>query len=121
MTGTRWEELGLGPAPRKRITLYEPVGCSKCFGTGYRGRVGLYEVLIVDDELRDIIATGGTVLDIQRSARAKGTGSLRDDGVAKVLERGDELPRAPPRHRLTPSSPPRRRRHGPRRHVELPQ
>jgi general secretion pathway protein E len=64
---------------------YGPVGCDECRHTGYRGRMGLYEVLIVDDELRDIIATGGTVLDIQRSARAKGTGSLRDDGVQKVL------------------------------------
>ncbi len=63
-----------------------PVGCSKCFGTGYRGRVGLYEVMVVDDDLRELIATGGTVLEIQRAARAKGVGSLRDDGVRKVLE-----------------------------------
>ena len=82
----RWEELGLGPAPVKRIRVYNPVGCTKCFGTGYRGREGLYEVLVVDDDLRDLIATGGSVLEIQRAARAKGVGSLRDDGVRKVLE-----------------------------------
>jgi len=79
-------ELGLGPAPRKRLRVYSPVGCTKCFGTGYRGRVGLYEVLAVNDDLRDVIATGGTVLEIQRMARAQGVGSLRDDGVAKVLD-----------------------------------
>ena len=86
MTEARWLELGIGPAPKKRFKIYEPVGCAKCFGTGYRGRVGLYEVLVVDDDLRDSIATGGSVLDIQRLAREKGVASLREDGVAKVLD-----------------------------------
>jgi len=86
LSDTRWEELGLGPAPMERIHVHDPVGCTKCFGTGYRGRLGLYEVLVVDDDLRDLIATGGSVLEIQRAARAKGVGSLRDDGVRKVLE-----------------------------------
>ncbi len=86
MTETDWLELGLGPAPRKRFKIWEPAGCAKCFGTGYRGRLGLYEVLVVDDELRDVIATGGSVLEIQRMARAKGVTSLREDGIGKVLE-----------------------------------
>jgi type IV pilus assembly protein PilB len=86
MTDARWQELGLGPAPRRRFSVWEPVGCAKCFGTGYRGRVGLYEVLAVDDDIRDLVATGGSVLEIQRAARAKGVTSLRDDGTAKVLE-----------------------------------
>ena len=86
MTDARWLELGLGAAPRKRFKVWEPVGCAKCFGTGYRGRVGLYEVMSVDDDIRDLVATGGSVLEIQRAARAKGVTSLRDDGVAKVLE-----------------------------------
>jgi type II secretory ATPase GspE/PulE/Tfp pilus assembly ATPase PilB-like protein len=80
-----WDELGLGPAPKKRLRLYAPVGCPQCFGTGYRGRVGLYEVLVVDDDLRELVASGGGALDIQRAARAKGVASLRDDGVQKVL------------------------------------
>ena len=86
MTEERWMELGLGPAPRRRFKVSEPVGCAKCFGTGYRGRIGLYEVLAVDDDIREIVATGGSVLEIQRAARAKGVTSLREDGVAKVLE-----------------------------------
>jgi type II secretory ATPase GspE/PulE/Tfp pilus assembly ATPase PilB-like protein len=86
LSDARWEELGLGVAPMKRICVYKPVGCTKCFGTGYRGRVGLYEVLMVDDDLRDLVATGGTVYEIERTARAKGVGSLRDDGVVKVLD-----------------------------------
>ena len=86
MNEAQWLELGLGPAPKKRLRVYEPAGCAKCFGTGYRGRVGLYEVLVVDDDLRDVIATGGSVLEIQRMARAKGVTSLREDGVGKVLD-----------------------------------
>ncbi len=86
MTDERWEELGLGAAPRKHIRIYQPVGCSKCFGTGYRGRIGVYEVLTVDDDLRDLIATGGSVHEIQRTAREHGVASLRDDGIEKVLD-----------------------------------
>jgi type IV pilus assembly protein PilB len=86
LTAERWEELGLGPAPRRRLHVYGPVGCSQCFGTGYRGRVGLYEVMVIDDTIRELIATGATVLDIQRAARAQGVRSLRDDGVDKLLE-----------------------------------
>jgi len=86
LTDTHWEDLGLGPAPRKHIEVYVPTGCPKCFGTGYRGRVALYEVLIVDEDLQDLIATGGSVLDICRMARDKGTTSLHDDGVGKVLD-----------------------------------
>ncbi len=86
MTEEQWLDLGLGPAPGKRFRIWEPVGCAKCFGTGYRGRIGLYEVLTVDDEIRDLVATGGSVLEIQRVARDKGVASLREDGVAKVLD-----------------------------------
>ena len=86
LTAERWEELGLGPAPRRRLRVYSPVGCSQCFGTGYRGRVGLYEVMVIDDVIRELIATGATVLEIQRAARAQGVRSLRDDGVEKLLD-----------------------------------
>jgi type IV pilus assembly protein PilB len=86
ITDARWTELGLGPAPRKRFKVFEPTGCAKCFGTGYRGRLGLFEVLVVDDDLRDLVATGGSVLEIQRMAREKGVTSLREDGIGKVLE-----------------------------------
>jgi type IV pilus assembly protein PilB len=82
----QWRDLGLGEPPDGRVTVYSPVGCAKCFGTGYRGRLGLYEVLVVDDDLRDLIAGGGALLDIQRMARAKGVGTLRDDGVRRVLD-----------------------------------
>ncbi len=86
LTSDQWRDLGLGEPPAERFTVFRPVGCAKCFGTGYRGRLGLYEVLIVDDDLRDLIAGGGALLDIQRMARAKGVGTLRDDGIRRVLD-----------------------------------
>jgi type IV pilus assembly protein PilB len=86
MAEARWRELGLGEAARRRVKVYRPVGCPKCFGTGYRGRVGLYEVLEIDDEIREVIATGGTVGDIERLARDKNVESMREDGVRKILE-----------------------------------
>jgi type IV pilus assembly protein PilB len=86
LTADRWRELGLGNPPHELMTVHKPVGCAKCFGTGYRGRIGLYEVLLIDDDLRELISGTGTVLEIQRMARAKGVGSLRDDGIQKVLD-----------------------------------
>jgi type II secretory ATPase GspE/PulE/Tfp pilus assembly ATPase PilB-like protein len=50
------------------------------------GRLGLYEVLDVDDELREMIALGGTVGAMRAAARERGVESIRDDGVRKVLD-----------------------------------
>ena len=58
----------------------------RCFGTGYSGRAGLYEVLTVDDEIREIVATGGSVAEIKRLAKARSMKTMRDDGLAKVLD-----------------------------------
>ena len=107
MTEARWLELGLGPAPRKRFKIWEPVGCAKCFGTGYRGRVGLYEVLTVDDDLRD--------LDRHRRQRARDPAGRPRQG-RRVPARGrhrqgprgqHQLPRTAPRHHLSAPGGPR--------------
>ena len=86
MTAERWTELGLGAPPARRIDLYAPVGCPKCFGTGYFGRLGLYEVLTIDDDLREMIATAATVGEMRAAARQRGVESIHDDGVRKVLD-----------------------------------
>jgi type IV pilus assembly protein PilB len=85
ITDNRWIDLGLGEPPSKKIKIYQPVGCAQCFGTGYSGRAGLYEVLIVDDEIRETIATGGSAAEIKRLAKERGMRTMRDDGIAKVL------------------------------------
>jgi type IV pilus assembly protein PilB len=81
----QWETLGLGPAPKKTMTVFTPVGCGRCFGTGYLGRVGLFEVMPLDDALREIVTGGGAAADLRVAAAAAGFATVREDGVAKVL------------------------------------
>ena len=85
LTAKRWEDLGLGAAPSAEITIWSPVGCGRCFNTGYLGRVGLYEVLTVDDALREIITGGGSVADMRRAGAEAGVADIRQDGIGKVL------------------------------------
>jgi type II secretory ATPase GspE/PulE/Tfp pilus assembly ATPase PilB-like protein/DNA-binding response OmpR family regulator len=82
----RWSQLGLGEAPMPTLPVYEPVGCGRCFGTGYLGRLGLFEVLTFDDGLRDIVTSNGSVTDIRRAAAARGVETVRQDGLSKVVD-----------------------------------
>ncbi len=59
-------------------------GCDKCRQTGYSGRVGIYELLVVDDQLRDIIARNPNVAEFRRLCMERGMVSLRQDGMRKV-------------------------------------
>lgn len=59
-------------------------GCGHCHNSGYRGRLPLYEVLVPDDELRNLIGNGATVLDLTRLARRSGAGSLLEDAQRKA-------------------------------------
>jgi type IV pilus assembly protein PilB len=65
---------------------YEPVGCSRCAGSGYRGRVGLYEVMSVSEEIRALILERASVDDMVTVAVRQGMLRLRDDGMQKVRE-----------------------------------
>ncbi len=65
---------------------YEPVGCSRCAGSGYRGRVGLYEVMSVSEEIRALILERASVDDMVTVAVGQGMLRLRDDGMHKVRE-----------------------------------
>jgi type IV pilus assembly protein PilB len=67
-------------------TIYEPVGCSRCSGTGYRGRVGVYEVMSISDEMRPLILERAAPQAIAAVAASEGMGTLRDDGLEKVRE-----------------------------------
>ncbi|MCK6527500.1 type II secretion system ATPase GspE [Myxococcota bacterium] len=64
--------------------VYRAVGCDRCFHTGYQGRSGIYELLMVDDETRQLIVQNRSSNDIKRVAMRKGMRTLRDDGVDKV-------------------------------------
>ena len=62
------------------------VGCSSCRNSGYSGRVGMYELLSMDDELRDAIAGNPTITSFRNLAVKRGMKNLRHDGFAKVAE-----------------------------------
>ncbi len=62
----------------------EAVGCSRCGGSGYRGRIGLYEVMSVDERIRTLVLEHGSVDEIAAAATESGMARLREDGLAKV-------------------------------------
>ena len=68
-----------------QITLYESVGCEKCAGTGYRGRVGLHELLIGTDVLKKAIQEHARVAELFAIALDEGMRTLKQDGIEKVL------------------------------------
>ncbi len=76
-------ELGIGPGRRKFV---HGAGCRACNGTGYRGRVGIFEVLEVDDRIRGLISSRASAEDLSRAARRAGMKSLREDAVRKAAE-----------------------------------
>lgn len=67
-----------------QMTGFKGKGCSHCNGSGYRGRLGLYEVLVPNDEMRHLIASGATILEITTLAKKMGSSSLLEDGREKV-------------------------------------
>ncbi len=71
---------------RDDVTLYRPKGCSRCNGTGYKGRLGLYEVMIVSEAVRRLTVERKSADEISRVAEAEGMKSLREDGIDKVLQ-----------------------------------
>ena len=63
---------------------FGPVGCDHCKGTGYKGRVGIYEVMPITDEMRQLIMRNGNALDIAEQAQKEGVRNLRQSGLLKV-------------------------------------
>jgi len=76
-----WDEVGGRP-------LYRPVGCHHCRGVGYMGRVGIYELMVTTDEVRELANENASAWRLRKKALDGGMRSLRDDGWNKVL-RGD--------------------------------
>jgi general secretion pathway protein E len=81
------EELGITPQRMLGKTVYKPgEGCAQCKRTGYRGRTGIHELLVVDDEVRTLIMKSADAATIRRAATARGMNTLREDGADKVVE-----------------------------------
>lgn len=67
-------------------TLYQPAGCPRCHGTGYRGRMGIFEVMPVTPDLQQMMLAGGSSSTLTRQCRLSGVPSLRRAGLEKVLQ-----------------------------------
>lgn len=80
-------EAGVDPDRFKGITFYEGTGCAKCNQTGYSGRVGIYEVMAIDDEMRGLIEGDANSIELEKAALRKGMVSLREAALRK-LEKG---------------------------------
>jgi type IV pilus assembly protein PilB len=79
-------DVGMPEEDAETATAFRPVGCEKCNNTGYKGRVGLVEVMVIDDDIRDLILSGGTAIDIKRKAIENGMITLRRSGLVKIKE-----------------------------------
>jgi type IV pilus assembly protein PilB len=79
-------QAGFSPEDAKTVVPKKGNGCEKCNNTGYKGRVGLYEVMEITDELRELVLVGASGLELRRKAIEEGMLTLRMSGLRKVKE-----------------------------------
>ena len=80
------QELGVGEEEAQQYKFYRGRGCDSCNNTGYKGRIGLFELMILNDTLRDMIMENATTDDIRRKAQTFGMITLRDYGRQFVFQ-----------------------------------
>jgi type IV pilus assembly protein PilB len=79
-------DAGFTPDEAQKVVPKKGSGCERCNNTGYKGRVGLYEVMEVTDELRELILVGASALELRRKAVDEGMITLRRSGLHKVMD-----------------------------------
>ncbi|HEX8559521.1 MAG TPA: type IV-A pilus assembly ATPase PilB [Pyrinomonadaceae bacterium] len=77
-------EVGFSPEEARQIKTYKGAGCTKCNNTGYKGRVGLYEVMEVTEDIRELILIGASALELRKRAIEDGMITLRESGLYKI-------------------------------------
>ncbi|MFY9557295.1 MAG: type IV-A pilus assembly ATPase PilB [Blastocatellia bacterium] len=77
-------DVGFPASELKEIKTFKGAGCGSCNGTGYKGRVGLYEVMEITEELRELILVGASGLELRRKAIEDGMLTLRQSGLEKI-------------------------------------
>jgi type II secretory ATPase GspE/PulE/Tfp pilus assembly ATPase PilB-like protein len=80
-----WRKRFSSEGSQGRLALYKSVGCDHCGGTGFRGRAGIHELMMMSRQLRHLIQIGTRADDLQKQALADGMRTLRQDGIEKVL------------------------------------
>ena len=76
---------------KEKTKIAKARGCDKCNNTGYKGRIGIFEALVLDDEIKNFIAISATYVDLKEKAIQKGMTSIKQDGLIKVLKRETTL------------------------------
>ena len=85
LTDKEMRALNLDTSRMIDATIFGPAGCEKCRGNGYKGRMGIFEIFKIDDEVRHMINANLTTIQLRRRARELGMRTLREDGIRKVL------------------------------------
>jgi len=79
-------ELGISADKAKTVKFYKGEGCSECNGSGYKGRTGVYEFFVMDEEIRDLVVKRASSSAIRNAARKAGMKTLRESGVAAAID-----------------------------------
>ena len=85
LTETELRALQIEPGQIREAQIMKPVGCEQCRQMGYKGRMGIFEIFIIDDEVRHMINKRSSTLMLRQRARELGMRTLREDGVRKIL------------------------------------
>ena len=86
-TDEELREIGLTGEQAAETKIFRSgSGCPECKQTGYRGRIGIHELLVIDDEIRAQIMKNADAATIRRNATSRGMATLREDGARKILE-----------------------------------
>ncbi len=85
LTETELRALRIEPGQLQETQVMKPVGCEQCRQIGYKGRMGIFEIFEIDDEVRHMINKRSSTLMLRQRARELGMRTLREDGVRKVL------------------------------------
>ena len=80
------QQLGLNADEARNMKFYRGMGCDVCNNTGYKGRVGLFELMIITDKLRDMIMNNASVDEMRTEAQRNGMVALRDAGMSFVAQ-----------------------------------
>ncbi len=79
-------DIGMSPDEVGTFTCYRGTGCANCADTGYRGRVALYEVMVITDDLKELILNGASSMELREAAVQGGMKTLRMSGITKLKE-----------------------------------
>ena len=85
LTETELRALRIEPGQLREAQVMKPAGCEQCRQIGYKGRMGIFEIFVIDDEVRHMINKRSSTLMLRQRARELGMRTLREDGVRKIL------------------------------------